>query len=57
MGFNQKTELYTDKEVCSEIEFPTDFAIKFIVFWDMIPRNFTVKDPNFRRNLASTAIA
>ena len=43
MGFNQKTELYTHKEVCSEIEFPTEFATKSIVFWDMIPCNFAIK--------------
>jgi len=47
-------ELYTDKEVCSEIEFPTEFAIKIIVFWDVIQCNFFIKGPNFRRNLASS---
>jgi len=40
MGFNQKTELYNDKGIYSENEFPTDFAIKIIVFWDVIPCNF-----------------
>jgi len=53
MGFNQKTELYAGKEVCSEIEFPTEFAIK-IVFWDVIPCNFAIKGPNVWRNLASS---